>query len=72
MLLNMSHKKSKKYSLFPDNDMNIKIERKAYARRFAYLKDKGYRFIYLDECSLNENYKPEYGYSLRGKPLRLK
>lgn len=32
---------------------------------------KGYRFLFLDECAINTNFKPQYGYTLRNRPLRL-
>ncbi len=32
---------------------------------------QGYKIIFLDECGINMNFKPSYGYSLKGKALYL-
>lgn len=67
----MTYKRTKRYSIFYDKDLNVRLERKAYARRLLYLIEKNYYFIYLDEFGLNTNFRPQYGYWVRGKPLRL-
>jgi hypothetical protein len=69
--LNYSWKRVKKYCLMHETDLSLKIDRKLYCKKMSYLLNEGYEVIYLDECSLNLNFKPCYGYSLKGKPLYL-
>ncbi len=38
--LNMSYKRTKKYCIYHDEDMNIRLERKAFAKRLLYLLSK--------------------------------
>ena len=54
-----------------DKLREILFERCQYAERISYLKCLKFKFIYLDETSLNLNYNPNWGYQLRGKRIRL-
>jgi transposase len=69
--LNHSWKRVKKYCSVHEDNFNLKIERKIFCKKLFYLMSQGYRIIYLDECAINLNFKPSYGYRLKGKPLYL-
>lgn len=69
--LSLSWKRIKNYSLNIYREEELQRERSAYARKLIYYISEGYRICYIDESSLNLNFRPNYGWGNKGKALRF-
>jgi putative transposase len=69
--LNLSYKKIKNYCINKFKDNQVSVDRQAYARALIYYISAGYKINYIDETSSNLNIRPLYGYSEKGKALRM-
>jgi transposase len=54
------------------DDHSLNTERRSYSKKIISFLNKNFNIIYLDESSFNLNFKPDYGYFVRGAPTRIK
>jgi transposase len=69
--LNYSYKKFKNATDLKNGTEELQERRINFARRLIYYSMLKYELIFVDETGFNLSYRPDYGYGMRNKDLRL-
>lgn len=64
--LNFSLKKTAKYSVYFNNNRQLKLERIEFAKKFLFLKSNRHEFIFIDEFAISFADHPNYGWGPKG------
>lgn len=67
--MNFSLKKLPNYTIYNNNNPQILLERKEFAKKYLFYKYDGYKFIYIDEFGISKSEHPGFGWSPRGCKL---